>query len=149
MALLSRKKTDRDTTLQMAPMIDVELDESLGAPVLAGGDQVVFRLDLGADGALVIDDSHRDGILATENSIPAPYVAGVEHDVIKKSGTWMSFGEVRIGQGRERARDFLEENPDLQDELKTAILQKLEPAPKEEQPEEEQPQPEQEVAAQT
>ena len=74
---------------------------------------------------------------------------GVEHDVIKKSGTWMSFGEVRLGQGRERARDFLEENPDLQVELKTAILQKLEPAPQEEQPEEEQPQPEQEVATQT
>ena len=74
---------------------------------------------------------------------------GVEHDVIKKSGTWMSFGEVRLGQGRERARDFLEDNPDLQVELKTAILQKLEPAPQEEQPEEEQPQPEQEVATQT
>ena len=74
---------------------------------------------------------------------------GVEHDVIKKSGTWMSFGEVRLGQGRERAREFLEDNPDLQVELKTAILQKLEPAPQEEQPEEEQPQPEQEVATQT
>ncbi len=37
----------------------------------------------------------------------------VDRGVVDRSGTWLSFGESRIGQGRERARQFLKENPDV------------------------------------
>jgi len=54
---------------------------------------------------------------------------GVENGVITRTGTWMSFGEVRLGQGREKARDFLGENADLQQEIRQAIFDKLAPKP--------------------
>ena len=38
---------------------------------------------------------------------------GVESDVINKSGAWFSFGDVRLGQGRENAKAFLQENPEV------------------------------------
>ena len=38
---------------------------------------------------------------------------GVESDVIQKSGAWFSYGDVRLGQGRENAKAFLQENPEL------------------------------------
>jgi recombination protein RecA len=46
---------------------------------------------------------------------------GVETDVIQKSGAWFSFGDVRLGQGRENTKQFLKENPDLAAEIETAI----------------------------
>jgi recombination protein RecA len=44
--------------------------------------------------------------------------------VIDKSGSWFSYGETRIGQGREKARQFLEENPAVMDEIKEKVLAK-------------------------
>ena len=38
---------------------------------------------------------------------------GVEDGFVEKSGSWYSYGEERIGQGRENARRFLKENPDV------------------------------------
>jgi len=38
---------------------------------------------------------------------------GVENEVIQKSGAWFSFGDVRLGQGRENVKAFLQENPEL------------------------------------
>ena len=38
---------------------------------------------------------------------------GVELDLIQKSGAWYSFGEIRLGQGKENARQFLKENTDI------------------------------------
>lgn len=52
---------------------------------------------------------------------------GVEHQIIDKSGTWFSCGEVRLGQGRENSRQFLEENPQLMVEIEQSILKKLRP----------------------
>jgi recombination protein RecA len=46
---------------------------------------------------------------------------GVEHKVVTKSGAWFSYGDVRIGQGRENAKQFLRDNPDLADELETKL----------------------------
>ena len=43
--------------------------------------------------------------------------SGVEIDLIKKSGAFYSYGDIRLGQGREVAKDFLKENPDLVDEI--------------------------------
>jgi recombination protein RecA len=42
---------------------------------------------------------------------------GVEAGVVEKSGAWFSFEEERIGQGRENARRFLRENPDVRERL--------------------------------
>ncbi len=42
---------------------------------------------------------------------------GLEHRVIQKSGTWLSFGETRLGQGRENARAFLKEHPEVTAEI--------------------------------
>ncbi len=50
---------------------------------------------------------------------------GVAHDLIKKSGTWYSYKETRIGQGRENAKSFLRENKDVLKEVEIAIRQKL------------------------
>ncbi len=51
---------------------------------------------------------------------------GVEKGVIEKSGTWLSFGGERMGQGRENARVFLKENKDIRDKLENALRKKLE-----------------------
>ena len=50
---------------------------------------------------------------------------GVAHNVVEKSGTWMSFGGERIGQGRENARLFLKEHADVRAKLESALRKKL------------------------
>ncbi|RMF91027.1 MAG: hypothetical protein D6736_05790, partial [Nitrospinota bacterium] len=45
--------------------------------------------------------------------------------LIKKSGSWYSYGEERIGQGRENARQFLKENPSLTAQLTNQVRQEL------------------------
>jgi recombination protein RecA len=42
--------------------------------------------------------------------------------VVEKSGTWLNYGDVRLGQGRENAKKYLIENPELRDELKRKVL---------------------------
>jgi recombination protein RecA len=51
---------------------------------------------------------------------------GVDKGVLEKSGTWISYGGERLGQGRENARVFLRENKDIRDKLQTALRKKLE-----------------------
>jgi recombination protein RecA len=53
---------------------------------------------------------------------------GVDNGIVKRSGTWMSYGETRLGQGRERAREFLKENPEMAKEIEEKILDKLQPS---------------------
>ncbi|MBP5231904.1 MAG: recombinase RecA [Planctomycetes bacterium] len=50
---------------------------------------------------------------------------GVEHQLLQKSGTWFSYGETRIGQGRDKAIEFLENNPDLRDEIDHKLREKI------------------------
>ena len=50
---------------------------------------------------------------------------GVENRMVQKSGSWYSYGETRIGQGREAARTFLKENQDVADELEVALREEL------------------------
>jgi len=47
---------------------------------------------------------------------------GVESGFLKRSGTWISHGETRLGQGREKAREFLKENPALAREIEDGLL---------------------------
>jgi recombination protein RecA len=51
---------------------------------------------------------------------------GIDKGLLEKSGTWISFGGERMGQGRENARVFLKENKDIRDKLETALRKKLE-----------------------
>ncbi|MDH3325187.1 MAG: recombinase RecA [Gammaproteobacteria bacterium] len=46
---------------------------------------------------------------------------GVKEGVISKSGSWYSYGETRIGQGKDNVRNFFKENPELQDEIEAKI----------------------------
>ena len=46
---------------------------------------------------------------------------GVELDIVQKSGTWFSYGAERLGQGREKCRNFLKENPEMCDEIEEKI----------------------------
>lgn len=52
---------------------------------------------------------------------------GVEHNIIDKSGAWYSYGDTRIGQGRENARQFLKDNPDVAKEIESRIREILIP----------------------
>jgi recombination protein RecA len=47
--------------------------------------------------------------------------ASVKHEVIDKKGAWYSYGEEKIGQGRDSARDFLEQNPDSAREIELKL----------------------------
>ena len=46
----------------------------------------------------------------------------VEDRIVDKSGSWFSYGDTRLGQGRDKARTFFEENPDLVEQIKQKIL---------------------------
>ncbi len=49
---------------------------------------------------------------------------GIEDKVIEKSGAWINYGEVRLGQGRENAKQFLRDNPALVEEITRKVLEK-------------------------
>ena len=46
---------------------------------------------------------------------------GVKLDLVQKAGSWFSMGETRIGQGREAAKKYLQENPEIRDQLEADI----------------------------
>ena len=49
---------------------------------------------------------------------------GVSMGIIEKSGAWYSFGDERIGQGRENVKNFLAENKDIFEKIKESVLEK-------------------------
>jgi recombination protein RecA len=53
---------------------------------------------------------------------------GVEINLIKKAGSWFSYGETKLGQGREGVKSLLKDNPELMDELESKILANYTPA---------------------
>ena len=52
---------------------------------------------------------------------------GVDKGIIKKSGSWFSYGDTKLGQGRDAAKKCIEDNPELADELEAAIMEALKP----------------------
>lgn len=50
---------------------------------------------------------------------------GVEENIIEKSGSWYSFGDLRLGQGKENTRDFLVENPDVLEKVDNLVCSRL------------------------
>ena len=50
---------------------------------------------------------------------------GIDHDLVQKSGSFFSYGDTRLGQGRSNSKQFLSENPDISLEIETRILESL------------------------
>jgi recombination protein RecA len=50
---------------------------------------------------------------------------GLEHDLVQKSGSFFSYGELRLGQGRNNAKQYLTENPKLADEIEAKVMAKV------------------------
>ena len=50
---------------------------------------------------------------------------GIEHKLVEKSGAWLSYGDLRIGQGRENAKQFLKDNPELAAEIEKKLRKAL------------------------
>ena len=48
-----------------------------------------------------------------------------EYNIIKKSGSWFSYGETKLGQGRDAVKDMLKDNPELCDELEAKIMEAI------------------------
>lgn len=52
---------------------------------------------------------------------------GVDHGVIKKSGSWFSYGDTKLGQGRDAVKSLLNDNPELMEELEVQIKEAINP----------------------
>jgi recombination protein RecA len=64
------------------------------------------------------DMMHADGISAEGDILDLALAA----KLVEKTGTWLRYGETQLGQGRERARQFLKDNPEVAGELREKIL---------------------------
>lgn len=50
---------------------------------------------------------------------------GVEHNIVKKSGSWFSYGDTKLGQGRDAVKQLLLDNPELADEIEAQIREAI------------------------
>lgn len=50
---------------------------------------------------------------------------GVDLGIIKKSGSWFSYGDTKLGQGRDAVKNLIKDNPELMEELETKIIQQI------------------------
>jgi recombination protein RecA len=50
---------------------------------------------------------------------------GIEHEVVRKSGAWFAYGEERLGQGRENAKQYLKENHEVCESILHEVYEKL------------------------
>ena len=50
---------------------------------------------------------------------------GVEHNIIKKSGSWFSYGDSKLGQGRDATKALLQDNPELCEEIEAKIMKAI------------------------
>ena len=47
---------------------------------------------------------------------------GVQYGIVKKSGAWFSYGDTKLGQGRDAAKRTIADNPELEEELEEKIM---------------------------
>ena len=66
------------------------------------------------------DIMYNEGISRTGNIIDV----GVKENIVQKSGAWFSYGDIRLGQGREKAKEFLAENPEVALDIENQIRAK-------------------------
>jgi recombination protein RecA len=50
---------------------------------------------------------------------------GVDFEIVKKSGSWFSYGDTKLGQGRDAVKQILRDNPELYEELKAKVSEAL------------------------
>ena len=67
--------------------------------------------------AVEFDIMYGEGISKTGELIDL----GVKANIVEKSGSWFSYGDQRIGQGRENTKQFLRDNPEIADEIERAV----------------------------
>ena len=66
------------------------------------------------------DIMFNEGISATGDLLDL----AINDGIAQKAGAWFSYGDIRLGQGRENSKQFLRDNPDLFDEIKVKVLEK-------------------------
>ena len=66
------------------------------------------------------DIMYNEGISRTGNIVDV----GVKENIVQKSGAWFSYGDIRLGQGRENAKNYLKENPEIALEIENKIRAK-------------------------
>jgi len=49
----------------------------------------------------------------------------VEHDIVKKAGSWFSYDDTKLGQGRDAVKALIKDNPELMDELEEKVRDKV------------------------
>jgi len=142
---ISRSKT----CVVFINQIRMKIGVMFGNPeTTSGGRALKFyssvRLDIRRIGSLKVGESivgNRTKVKVVKNKVAPPFrVAefdilygkgisfegdlldlGVEHAVVGQKGTWFSYGDLQLGQGREKARSYLEENADIRDQLEHAV----------------------------
>ena len=138
------------TTVIFINQIRMKIGVMFGSPeTTTGGNALKFycsvRLDIRRIGAIKKGDAvvgNRTRVKVVENKVAPPFREaefdilygegisiegelidhGVEAGIIDKSGAWLSYGDERIGQGRENAKDFLRENPEIYKAIHTKLL---------------------------
>ncbi len=148
-AIVAKSKT----CLVFINQIREKIGVMFGSPeVTTGGRALKFyssvRIDIRRIGALKDGDQvvgARAKVKVVKNKVAAPFrIAefdidykegisrvgelvdlGVQHNKVAKSGAWYNYGDVRLGQGRENAKQFLRDNPDLADELEQSLRQEM------------------------
>lgn len=68
------------------------------------------------------DIMYNEGISRTGNIVDV----GVKEGMVQKSGAWFSYGDIRLGQGRENAKQYLKDNPEIALEIENKIREKYE-----------------------
>ena len=68
------------------------------------------------------DIMYNEGIKRTGNIVDV----GVKENIVQKSGAWFSYGDIRLGQGRENAKQYLKDNPEIALEIENKIRSKYE-----------------------
>lgn len=66
------------------------------------------------------DIMYNEGISRTGNIVDV----GVKENIVQKSGAWFSYGDIRLGQGRENAKQYLKDNPEIALEIENKIREK-------------------------
>ena len=139
-----------NTTLFFINQIRMKIGVMFGSPeTTTGGNALKFyasqRVDIRRIGTIKVGDNavgNRCRVKVVKNKLAPPFRLcefdilfgkgisrsgdvldlGVEGGIINKSGAWYSYGEERIGQGRDNARNFLEEHPELLAEIERKLL---------------------------
>ena len=140
------------TTLFFINQIRMKIGVMFGSPeTTSGGNALKFyasqRLDIRRIGTIKVGEEavgNRCRVKVVKNKLAPPFRLcefdilfgkgisrtgdvldlGVEAGIINKSGAWYSYGEERVGQGRDNARTFLEEHPDVLAAVERKLLQK-------------------------